>query len=184
MKILMTLSVLFITSFSCYIIPQNNKQSSSYIYELTEDIKCNDIEKYLNAKEYIEHDSLFNKKCLYFSPYLIDLDFFYFNTEIENDTTINGKLPIKNRWFKDFYSLTLKDILKNECKEIDYIVFFSLIENDMLRVDVLPNRKGVATFRFDDVSLFCGEELQAYLFSFKKKSNNLRKVYRLKIKYD
>lgn len=181
MKMLM---FLFMTFTCCHIISQNNDSSFSFSYELTEDIKCNDENKYLKARDYLKQDSIFEGKSIYFSPYLADLDYFFFEDVVDEDAVLKNKLFFKNKWFESYYSSRLDSTMGKQCGNHDYIAFFSLVENDMLRVDVFLRRNDVSSLRFDDVSLFSGGGTQSYLFDFEKNSDKIRNVLRIEMIYD
>lgn len=157
---------------------------SSFIYKLNQDITEYDENKYLEVRNYLERDSLFLDKSIYFSPYLADLDFFYFKNEVSKDSILSKKLYYKSRWFEDFYSLRLDNIMGKQIKDTYYIAFFSLVENEMLRVDIFQNRRKTFFCRFEDISLFPGNKTYSYLFYFEKETDQIRNVFRMEIIYN
>lgn len=175
---------LFMT-FSCHhITSQNNNSSFSFTYELTEDIGSGELSRYSKARDYLKQDSLFCGNNIYFSPYLADLDFFYFEDATIEDSILNTKLFFKSRWFEDYYSSRLDSIMGKQFVKYDYIAFFSLVEHDMLRVDIFPKRLDIDSQRFNDVALFSGGGTHAYLFDFEKSSDNIRNVIMIEMIYD
>lgn len=175
--------LLLIFTFS-HITSQNNNSSFSFTYELTEDIANTELSKYSKARDYLKQDSLFCGENIYFSPYLADLDFFYFEDAVIGDSILNGKLFFKSRWFEDYYSSRLDSIMGKQFVKYDYIAFFSLVENEMLRVDVFLKRKDISSLRFHDVALFSGGGTHAFLFDFEKSSDNIRNVIMIEMIYD
>lgn len=135
--------LLMIFTFS-HIASQNNNSSFSFTYELTEDIANTELSRYSKARDHLKQDSLFCSKSIYFSPYLADLDFFYFKDVVIGDSILNSKLFFKNRWFEDYYSSRLDSTMRKQFVEYDYIAFFSLVEHDMLHADVFPKRIDIA----------------------------------------
>lgn len=180
------ITVFYLIILSIYnVISQNNQTSSPFSYVLKEDIKGSEGKRYLKARDYIKTDSLFLGKSIYFSPYLADLDFFYFKDAISRDSTLSKNLPSsKNRWFDDYYSSRLDSIMGKQCRNSDYIVFFSLVENSILRVDILPFKKDIISFQFKDVSLFPEDNTNAFLFTFEEKGDEIKSVYKIRITYD
>jgi hypothetical protein len=166
-----------------HLFTQDN-QRPSFSYKLTKDIEESEEKRYLNARDYLIQDSMFCGKSIHFSPYLADLDFFFFKNIAKEDSILGSKLFLKSKWFEDYYSLRLNKIMGEQCRRANYIAFFSLIENDMLRIDVFQSRDNVSSFRFEDVSLFSGGGTYAYLFDFKKNSDNIRNVFKIEMIYD
>ena len=113
MKILAFLFMIFTCS---HIVSQNNNSSHSFSYKLTEDLKSNQLKKYLNARDYLNQDSLYSEKNIYFSPYLVDLDFFWFKDAVVEDSVLSSKLFLKNKWFEDYNSSMLDSAL---CKQFE-----------------------------------------------------------------
>lgn len=175
--------LLMILAFS-HITSQNNNSSFSFTYELTEDIASTELSRYSKARDYLKQDSLFCGENIYFSPYLADLDFFYFKDAVIGDSILNSKLFFKNRWFEDYYSSRLDSTMRKQFVEYDYIAFFSLVEHDMLRADLFPKRIDIDSQRFNDVALFSGGGTYAYLFDFEVNSDNIRNVIMIEMIYD
>lgn len=181
MRIVISLLALI---FSSLLFSQSNHTSHSFSYKLTEDIKEEEEKRYLNALDYLKQDSLFCGKEIYFSPYLADLDLIYFKDVTREDSILNSKLIMKYKWFDDYYSARLNRIFDQRSKKKDYIAFFSLIENDLLRVDVFVYRQNVSSLQFKDVSLFSGGGTKAYLFDFNKETDEIKSVFMIEIIYD
>lgn len=176
--------VFFMVIIGTYLFSQSSQNSFSFCYKLSEDIKEKEVKRYLNARDYLLQDSIIYGKSIYFSPFLADLDFFYFNDVISEDSTLYNKLSLKCKWFDDYYSFRLDSIMGKQNRGMDYLAFFSLIENDMLRVDVFRKRQEIHSLEFRHVSLFPEDNIPAYLIVFKENSDTIKSVFMMEIIYD
>jgi hypothetical protein len=155
-------------------------------YTITAQNNCeNDSIRYLVAYNYIINDSINTNKRLGVSDSIVDLDRFWFSHQLDS-------LPLKKaivdtyrsnkdyKWFKTYHAECL-DFLSNKNKQGQYVIFFSQIEDDMLRVDVLPVKNSMNnTKHYDKLASFTNGYIYLFIFS----RSTIQLVFSNKIIYD
>jgi hypothetical protein len=126
-------NIVIITAFclSCcnVIIAQTDYQRDSIMYMVT--------------YNYIINDSINIDKAIAVSDSIVDLDRFWFSNDVEcpveKERLKQYRAKKQYVWFNPFYSSCLNSLF---CKNplSNNILFFSQIENNMLRADILPYR--------------------------------------------
>jgi len=141
---------------------------------------------YLNAYNYIINDSINQNKEIAVSDSIVDLDRFWFSQDIKNffieKEKVNRYRSTKDfRWFKPYYSYYIDSLFCKKNQQSNNILFFSQIEDNMLRVDVLPCKKHVNKFDYNAVAY--QNTGQIYLFIFDEEGI-IKMVFSREIVYD
>ena len=104
-----------------------------------------DSVKYLIAYNYIINDSVNKENKMTVCDSIVDLDRFWFSrnlTDFPQEKKILDQYRENKKfiWFEPFYSPCLASIF---CKKgmSKHVLFFSQIEDNMLRADLLPSKK-------------------------------------------
>ncbi|NDP22618.1 MAG: hypothetical protein GZ091_16285 [Paludibacter sp.] len=141
---------------------------------------------YLTAFNYILKDSINHNNSIAVSDSIIDLDRFWFSKGLENfpneKELLNQYRANKGyKWFKPYHSKLINLLFcrqKNEQK----VLFFSPIENNILRADLLPiNQRSKDIFDYNKLASFT--EGYQYLFIFNN-SKTIKLALCRKIIYD
>lgn len=151
-------------------------------------LNCNqDSTMYIAAYNYVVNDSLCQEKNIVVSDSIIDLDRFWFSKDlsefsIEREKLDQYRFRKSYAWFKPFYSPCISSIFNVKNLNSKLVLFFSVIEDNMLRADLLPhNKKWTNKFNYDEMSF--QNVGQIYLFIFNKKGR-IKKVFCHEIIYD
>jgi hypothetical protein len=147
-------------------------------------IEAEDLPKYKDAYNYVLSDSVNQRKSIFVSDVIVDMDRVYFKDYVKNDSALTYIINslTKHYWFDNFSSFEIKELFKEQNKNAESILFFSLIEQNTLRVDLFFNRKNKKEFRYNWLSNYDVEEVYAYLFFFDE-MGKIKHVYRTKIIY-
>ncbi len=151
-------------------------------------INCiQDSTMYIAAYNYIASDSLNRGKSIVVSDSIVDLDRFWFSKDLTEFTVEREKLDhyrlSKNYvWFDSFYSQCISSLFSGKNLNSKMVLFFSIIEDNMLRADLLPhNKKWKNKFNYNTMSF--QNVGQIYLFIFNK-DGSIKKVFSHEIIYD
>lgn len=158
--------------------------SFNYFNLVAQDFCINDSTKYLNAYNYIIHDSINIDKVIFVSDTIIDLDRIWFLHDL--DSLPKEKEIIKSltkySWKPSFCSENISKIFSlnylNYSSET--ILFFSWIEKNTLCVDVFHDKKQIDTFNYNRIA--SQNKSQMYLFIFNSKGE-IKYVFRKEILY-
>lgn len=144
-----------------------------------------DLAQYKEAYNYILFDSINQGKDIYVSDIIVDMDRFYFKSDLKNDSTLAHIINslTKYYWFNDFSSPEIKTLFKGQNSRAESILFFSLIEKNTLRADLFLNRKNKNEFRYNWLSNYNVGEIYAYLFFFDE-MGKIKHIYRTKMIYE
>lgn len=144
-----------------------------------------DLLKYKEAYNYILSDSINQGKDIFVSDMIVDMDRFYFKSNVENDSILSDIINslTKYYWFDEFSSREIKELFRKQNKNAESVLFFSLIEENTLRADLFFNRKNKKEFRYNWLSNYNVEEVYAYLFYFDE-TGKIKKVYRTTVIYE
>lgn len=142
---------------------------------------------YIAAYNYVANDSINRGKNIVVSDSIVDLDRFWFSKDLTEFTVEKEKLDLyrlrKNYvWFDSFYSPCISSLFSGKNLNSKLVLFFSTIEDNMLRVDLLPyNKKWKNKFSYDTMSF--QNVGQIYLFIFNK-DRSIKKAFSHEIIYD
>lgn len=189
MKNLVLLFCLF-CCFAAYIAGQQNEKKSlacCAVKNLDADslkVRNEDLAKYKEAYNYILSDSINKRKDIFVSDVIVDMDRFYFKSDVENDSTLTRTINSLSKyyWFDDFISCEIKELLGEQNKKAESILFFSLIEKNTLRADLFVKRHNVNDFKYDWIINSNRNKVYAYLFFFDK-IGKIKHAYRHEIIY-
>jgi hypothetical protein len=140
---------------------------------------------YLAAYNYIFQDSVNQGKTITVSDSIVDLDKFWFSQDI-SDCPAKKEVLDQYRankgfiWFDTYYSPCLASLF---CKTTTSknVLFFSKIEDNMLRADLLPYKQ--QSNKFDYGKMAFQNVGQIYLFIFNK-DGSLKSAFSHEIIYD
>jgi len=141
---------------------------------------------YLAAYNYILNDSVNQNKKIAVSDSIVDLDRFWFSQDLKNFTIEKEKVDQyrsakKFMWTKPYYSYFIDSLFCKNKKQANNVLFFSQIEDNMLRVDILPKKRCVDKFDYNAVAF---QNIgRIYLFIFDK-NGNIKKTFSREIIYD
>lgn len=159
-----------------------------FSFNVVAQVNCKqDSIMYIAAYDYVVNDSLNRGKNIVVSDSIVDLDRFWFSKDLTEFTVERKKLDQyrlnKNYiWFDPFYSPCIASLFVEKKMYSKQVLFFSVIEDNMLRVDLLPhNRKCVNKFNYNAIS--SQTEGQVYLFIFNK-DGSIKKAFSHEIIYD
>ena len=139
-----------------------------------------DSTTYIAAYNYVVNDSLCQEKNIVVSDSIVDLDRFLFSDDltkfpIEREKLDQYRFSKNHVWFKPFYSPCISSIFNVKNLNSKSVLFFSVIEDNMLRADLLPhNKKWVNKFNYDEMAHH--NEGHIYLFIFNEKGR-IKKVF-------
>lgn len=141
---------------------------------------------YLTAYNYIIRDSVNQGKTIAVSDSIVDLDRFWFSQDIadyptEKEILDQYRADKKFVWKDAYYSPCLASLFCRKKTMPKNILFFSKIENNMLRVDLLPYKQ--QSNRFDYVKMASQNVGQIYLFIFNE-NGSLVSTFSHEIIYD
>ncbi|GEM_PF-6471006 len=147
-------------------------------------IKETDLPKYKNAYYYILSDSINQGRDVFTSDIIIDMDRFYFKSDVKNDSTLIQTIDSLTRyaWFDDFSSPEIKELFGVQNKNAESILFFSLIEKNTLRADLFVKRHNVNDFKYDWIINSNRDKVYAYFFFFDE-IGEIKHAYRHEIIY-
>lgn len=146
-----------------------------------------DSAKFKIAYNYIINDSINKEKSISVSDSIVDIDRYWFSGELKNfdkeQMKLNQYRKNKNfRWFAPFYSPCLASMF---CKKNNLlsnnVLFFSRIEDNMLLVEILPCKKYVNKYSYNEMAF--QNVGRTYLFIFCE-NGNLRAVFSREMIYD
>ena len=176
----------------CFVLYQTNAQESSqncskrYV-DITDSlrIKTEDLPQYKEAYNYILSDSVNQRKRIFVSDVIVDMDRFYFKDYIKNDSTLTHLINslTKYIWFDNFTSKEIQCLFANQDRDAESVLFFSLIEKNTLRVDLFFNRESKENFKYNRLSNYNVENIYAYLFFFDE-AGKIQHVYRIEMIYE
>ena len=156
----------------------------SFAVHMSSQQKCDSDIIYSQAFCKIAQDTINSKSHLYVSDYIVDLDRFWYSDMLSD--SINRELVKSFRsrkqykWEPNYYCTCLHSLFNKEVNNnFDKIIFFSRIEDNMLRADVLNYCKG--SMDYDSLSLFGSGE--AYLFICDS-ALKIIKTYKIKINFN
>lgn len=146
----------------------------------------NDTIMYLVAYNYIINDSINQEKSISVSDSIIDLDRFWFSKELvslpeEKEKLDKYRANKKNVWSVPFYSPCIALLFDKNIRNSDAVLFFSKIEDNVLRADLLPYKKHVDKYNYSQMSF--QNTGWIYLFVFDKDCTSKR-VFSHEIVYD
>lgn len=152
--------------------------------------------RYKKAWEYIVNDSINKDKIMVVSDSIVDIDPSWFSNVGDLDdypnlvSYIEENRREKQRWIfyenPPVYSSCFRTLFPKK-KKFDHIVFFSAIEKNMLRIDLLPfdksqiNVKYINPFYYERMARFT--EGYMYLFIFEE-NGLIKNVFGREIIYD
>ena len=115
-----------------------------------------DTALYLAAYQYIINDSVNQNKEISVSNFIVDLDRFFFSEDLQSFPVEKEKVDQfrENKgfsWFESYYSYCI-DSLFCKKQQANSVLFFSQIEDNMLRVDVLPRKRCFDKFDYDTLA--------------------------------
>jgi len=154
---------------------------------LAEQYDCgNDGILYLAAYNYILNDSINHNEKIAVCDSIIDLDRFWFSQDmkdfpIEKENIDKYRAAKEFKWDKPYYSYYIDSLFCEKNKQANNILFFSQIEDNMLRTDILPHKRCVDKFNYNAMA-FQNIGL-VYLFIFDK-NNTIKIVLSREIIYD
>lgn len=141
--------------------------------------------KYINALNYVINDAANDDKTIEVSDSIIDLDRFWFS-EFLIDYPIEKAMVDQYRsrksfvWFNPFYSPCIASLFSRmNCA--NNVLFFSNIEDNILRADLLPIKNRRDKYHYDKIASFVTGT--AYLFVFDD-INNIKIIFCKNITYD
>lgn len=143
-----------------------------------------DLPKYKEAYNYILSDSINQGRDIFVSDIIIDMDRFYFKSDVKSDSVLAATINSLTRyhWFEDFSSPEIKQLFGEQNKKAESIVFFSLIEKNTLRADLFIKRHNISEFKYDKLILWNRAKVYAYLFIFDE-TNKIKHAFRYEIIY-
>lgn len=143
-----------------------------------------DLPKYKEAYNYVLSDSINQGRDIFVSDIIIDMDRFYFESEVKNDSVLTATINslTKYHWFEDFSSTEIKQLFEEQNAKAESIVFFSLIEKNTLRADLFIKRHNISEFKYDKLILWNRAKVYAYLFIFDE-TDKIKHAFRHEIIY-
>ena len=117
----------------------------------------NDTTMYLVAYNYIINDSTNQGKSISVSDSIIDLDRFWFSEDLIALPMEKVKLD-KYRankgyvWYPPFYSPCIALLFGNNSQHQNDVLFFSKIEDNMLRADLLSYKRYADKYNYDQMA--------------------------------
>ena len=150
----------------------------------------NDCEKvaalYLAAYNYIVNDSVNQNKKIIVSDSIIDLDRFWFSQDLENFPVEKEKLEQYRvdkgfNWFETYYSHCIDSLFCKKNQQANNILFFSPIEDNILRADVLPRKRCVNKFDYNTMAFQTVGQIYLFIFD---DDGTIKMVFGRKIIYD
>ncbi|WP_148373315.1 hypothetical protein [Bacteroides bouchesdurhonensis] len=146
----------------------------------------NDSIMYLIAYNYIVNDSINYGKSISVADSIIDLDRFWFSKDlvalpVEREKLVNYHANKKYISSAPFYSPCIALLFGKKIRQSNVVLFFSKIEDNMLRADLLPCKKYGNKYNYDQMSF--QNEGQIYLFVFDK-NGDLKGAFSHEIIYD
>ena len=141
--------------WSCSIKAQNDCKKSAVMY--------------LTAYNYIVNDSINQNKEIAVSDSIVDLDTYWFFSKLINFPEEKRKLE-QNRenkkyiWNEPVYSLCLSSLFCRKSNSAKNVIFFSQIEDNMLRTDLLPHTWQRNKFHYDEMALFTTGQIYLFIF--------------------
>lgn len=141
---------------------------------------------YSMAYNYIINDSVNQNKKIEVSDSIVDLDRFWFSQYMNNFPIEKEKLDQyranKNyKWFESYYSPCIASLFCKKNQQSNNILFFSQIEDNMLRVDILPKKPQNNKISYNDLAFQNTGQIYLFLFTF---CGHIRAVFGTKIIYD
>lgn len=142
--------------------------------------------RYIKAYNIIKSDSVLNNKSLVVSDSIVDPDWCWFSKDMvmypeEQKIVADYRENKKYIWKSPVYSHCLASIFPRINNNSMFALFFSLIEDNMLRADLFPHNERIIKLKYDEIAF--QTEGYAYLFLFDKE-DEVKSVFRLKIIYD
>lgn len=135
---------------------------------IAQKIDCTkDSSMYLAAYNYIINDSINTEKTISVSDSIVDLDRFWFSDKlialpVEKEKLDRYRTDKKYSWFNTFYSACIDSLFYKRKEQSDHVLFFSTIEDNMLRADLLSYKKSIDAFNYDQVA----SQTEAYIYLF------------------
>lgn len=131
----------------------------------------NDTIMYLAAYNYIINDSINQRKSISVSDSIIDLDRFWFSKDLislpeEKEKIDKYRTNKKNVWSAPFYSPCITLLFDKNVRQSDAVLFFSKIEDNILRADLLPDKSSADKYNYNQMSF--QNTGRIYLFVFDK----------------
>jgi hypothetical protein len=135
-----------------------------------------DSVKYAQAYDYIMNDTVNKGRLIVVSDSIVDLDRDYFFSS-SLDSIERKKLECyrgeKNyKWFVPYHSNCIASWFPTKNANAEYVLFFSQVEDKMLRADLLPFNKAYVGIRY----MFWYKQyhfLEGYIYLFIFDSDNL-----------
>jgi hypothetical protein len=128
-----------------------------------------DSVRYMAAYNYIVNDSINQGKIIAVSDSIVDLDRYWFSGDIETypkeKEMINQyRMNKKYIWFDTFYSQLLVSLF---CKKgaSNHVLFFSTIEDNILRADILPGKRETNLFDYNKIAFQTEGYIYLFLFN-------------------
>ena len=133
----------------------------------------NDCERnavmHLAAYNYIVNDSINQNKEIVVSDSIVDLDTYWFFSKLIDFPEEKRKLE-QNRenknyiWNEPVYSPCLSSLFCRKNNSAKNVIFFSQIEDNMLRADLLPHTWQLNEFRYDEMAHFTTGQIYLFIF--------------------
>lgn len=161
--------------------------SFMYCVVINAQLDCNqDSIKYMMAYKFIENDSINKNKLISVSDSIIDLDWFWFSKDlvrlpIQKEKIDNYRLDRKYIWFNPYYSSCINSLFCKNNKRSNNILFFSNIESNMLRADLLPQKKYINNYSYEEVSRQTVGQIYLIIFG---EEDTIKEVFSHEIIYD
>ena len=153
---------------------------------ISQSVCSSDSSKYLAAFNYIKSDTINKGIDFYVSDMIVDMDRFWFRSDLlkiypKELATIDSLQ--KYEWFDDFRSCVINSLFGNKNRKSKSILFFSTIDKNTLRADLIYDRMYETEYKYDVITMFNTSPIYAYLFFFNS-DNTIKLVFRTPIIYN
>jgi len=141
---------------------------------------------YLAAYNYIVNDSVNQNKQISVSNFIVDLDRFWFSEDLKNFPVEKEKVNQYREyrgfnWFEPYYSHCIDSLFCKKNQQANSVLFFSKIENNMLRADVLPHKRCVDKFDYNAMAFQTVGQIYLFIFD---EDGTIKMTFSREIIYD